>query len=123
MTERNNTLEALENAILAAVSSAEYEHCGLRVLEEEDLAQPGATLRPSRVWEDGEPTEELLDGVSTIWVEDDEASVARALRSARAYYGHQIVVVGGNWGHAGRDFDEYIIEDPIVLASFRYVNE
>ncbi len=112
-------MESKITAILAAVSSGEYAHYGLRVLEEEQLVQPGGTLRPSRVWENGEPTGQLLDGVSTIWVEGDEASIVRALRSARAYYGHQVVLVGGNWGHAGRDFDEYVIEDPVVLASFR----
>lgn len=102
--------------IAAIVAAAEYTVYGVRAHRAE--AEVGAYLGKSRVWVDGEMTDDELGGISTIKV-TDEASIAKAIGLLRREYcwgGAQIVLVGGHEGEWGEDAGEYIISDNVCLA-------
>lgn len=83
----------------------DYEIIGIRVQEE--AFSLGEMEHRSSVWEDGEPTEEELDGVCVI--KHDKLS------EAQNYYGDHVAIVVGNRYTYGVDPGEVIIEDPVVV--------
>lgn len=98
------------------MAEGEYEHYGVRA--HRVAATVGQTLGNSRVWVDGECTEDELAGISTIKVRDAaeiEAAVAR-IRQEYCWDNETIVLVGGYEGEWGEDVGEYIIRDNICLA-------
>lgn len=102
--------------IAAIVAAAEYTVYGVRAHRAE--AEVGAYLGKSRVWVDGEMTDDELGGISTIRVKD-EAGIAKAIDLLRRVYcwdDERIVLVGGHDGEWGEDVGEYVIYDNICLA-------
>lgn len=98
------------------IEAAEFEHYGIRAHRAEAVV--GKALGNSRVWVDGECTDDELRGVSTIKVrtaDEVEAIVAR-LRREYCWGSEAIVLVGGYEGEWGEDAGEYIIYDNVCLA-------
>lgn len=94
------------------------QEVGLRVVDSSDgTPSIGQALQPSRVWDDGEPTDELLDGTSAI-----DARYARATELLDAYIGDIILVIetaqGGLGGLRGEDEGEVIVRRAVVLAVY-----
>jgi hypothetical protein len=79
----------------------------------------GSVLDPSRVWIDGEPTDEYLDGTSVVYVAS-AGVIADALSKIEQYYGDHIALVGAarerGWGE---DANERILVDPVVMLAWR----
>lgn len=104
---------------------------GLRVLDEPIAGGPGTMLHPSRVWDDGTPTEDLLHGVSTVGINGaDQKALEKALGHAGVapygkphayYYGEHVYLVKGEpeSGTPGYDAGEQIIPDAQVVAAYR----
>lgn len=87
----------------------EYGCIGIRVQEESYGLRVGDVMEHnSRVWIDGEETEEELDGVCAISVS--------CLDVADEYYGSCILVLGSNRYTYGEDAGEIVMRDAKVLA-------
>ena len=78
---------------------------------DEEPWRVGDRLPPSRVWCDGEPTDAVLAGTSTIRLDDPRAA---ALLSQ--YFGDYLLLVSGSAGLFGEDDGEMIIRDAVVEA-------
>lgn len=105
------------DAIAALIADGEYEHYGLRA-HRGSVPVVGGRLPNSRVWIDGECTDEELAGVSTIEVTDtsDLSAIVARLRREYAWGGEPVVLVAGYYGEYGEDSGEIIIRDGICLA-------
>lgn len=94
-----------------------YANHGLRIVDDAAEAVVGTVLAPSRRWDDGEPTGDVLDGTSVLTCHD-EASVARALRLSRTYVGRYLLLVASS--RCGSDYcadpGEGLLVDPVVVA-------
>lgn len=95
-----------------------YENLGVRICDDE--YQIGDRLPESSVWDDGEPTDDLLPGTCAItvrWGFDNVRSVDEALLLAGGYVGKHAYLIGSNAGaERGVDDDEIIIRDAVVLG-------
>jgi hypothetical protein len=103
---------------------------GIRVV---DGPAPGVgdELPPSRIWDDGEPTTELLNGTSAvgIWAPTEEA-VKKALseagiteRGGYSYYpGQTVLLVASETASYGEDIDEIVMQGARVVAVFQKEN-
>lgn len=94
-----------------------YANHGLRIVDDPAEAAVGTVLAPSRCWDDGEPTGDVLDGTSVL-VCHDESSAARALRLSRSYVGRYLLLVASD--RCGSDYcadpGEGLLVDPVVVA-------
>jgi len=100
----------------AIIEAAEFDHYGVRA--HRSSAVIGKTLGNSKVWVDGEATDEELNGISTIKVKST-ADLDKAIGTLQAMYcwdNETIVLVGGFTGSWGEDAGEFVIEDNICLA-------
>jgi hypothetical protein len=84
--------------------------------------QPGDTTAPSRVWRDGEPLEELLDGTSALDVRHGAAWVAQQmitgyLPSMRHTCEGEptIVLLRADWAYPGEDPGEIVMRNAEVV--------
>jgi len=96
---------------ISAMDAGEYEYYGVRWVED-DLAI-GATAPVSRVWVDGDPTDEVLDGACAVQVRTAQ-DIEHAL--AGGSYMGKPVLLGCNRMSYGEDAGEIVMEDAIVLA-------
>lgn len=109
--------------LLAEIDRAlgEYPYVGLRTSE--DRFDPNA---PSRIWVDGEPTEDLLNGFSAT---DVDRSLDLALRVHRLgnegprvgegyYYGDHVTLLGSRVAQYGEDQGELIMEAPVAIREW-----
>ena len=109
MTKLEKILSVLENYEGSA------DAFGLRS-DERDL-QIGEIFPASRVWDDGEATEELLDGTSvTGFRYAEDAAKALELQLSVYNYGQPLYLVAGNLNSYGEDEGEYILEAAEFLA-------
>jgi hypothetical protein len=90
-----------------------YEYYGVRVIGEQ--LKPGDTPPNSYRWEDGNETDEELDGACCIDLRDGAASVAR-LNEAGYYYGGHAYIIAGNAALCGEDPMELVISDSVVIC-------
>jgi hypothetical protein len=78
----------------------------------------GDLLPPSRVWVDGDPTDDLLPGTSALRIgfalSDD--LVGRTLRAAGGYLGARVALVAGRILDDGEDAGEVVLDSPEVIA-------
>lgn len=103
--------------ILSVIESYDgsAEAFGLRSDDRE--MQVGEIFPASRAWEDGEATEDLLDGTSvTGFRYAEDAAKALDLQLSIYNYGQPLYLVAGNVNSYGEDAGEYILEDAEVLA-------
>jgi hypothetical protein len=98
------------------IERGEYEHYGVRA--HRSTVAVGETLGNSRVWMDGECTDDELRGISTLKVTADNVDDMIGTLAAAGYiFGDAaVVLVGGFAGEWGEDAGEYIIRDNICLA-------
>lgn len=90
---------------IAKEASWDYEVVGVRV--QEMPFELGEMDHVSKVWIDGEETDEELDGVCATDVNN---------LSVNEYYGEHVAVVAGNYFEYGEDIGEIIIKDAQVIA-------
>lgn len=98
----------------------EFEEYGIRIddIDEGDALKPESYLPDSRVWVDGDPTSDTLDGTSVIAMKPTEASIASAVRGSRDYFGHVVYVVGADYGSWGEDAGERVLRNAKVVAVY-----
>lgn len=123
MTTESTTQTAMIREMLDAAQDQWHVLYGVRVVEEpvEDY-QIGQYLAPSRVWQDNDPTDDLLDGTSAILAGTDgapsEEEIRRAIDRTRPYWGQTILLIGGRTGEYGDDPSEIVIQDAVVLGAW-----
>lgn len=112
MASNKAVRKAIENAeIDMEAFEDEYTYIGIRVQEETFGLKVGdKVIHNSRVWVDGEETEEELDGVS--------ATMCSAMaRTDNEYAGQYILILGDNkMSEYGEDDGEIVLYCPTVLA-------
>jgi hypothetical protein len=96
------------------------EYLGLRV-DDAPVAR-GDVFAPSRVWDDGVPTDELLSGTSGIrlgsWPEGiSDDALAKAWRASQNYIGDRVRVIGSDYGEWGQDPGEFVFRNGRALFS------
>jgi len=102
-------------ALIAAIEAAkanDYDRIGLRVHWSDDGLAPGVAVPASRRWDDGVPTDEMLNGTSAI-----DAADPRALRLIDCYVGDRISVIAGFNASHGEDDCEIVIRDAVCVAT------
>lgn len=105
-----------EIAEILSQQGDDFVNFGLRVTEEP--LEVGKAAPPSRVWVDGEPTAELLDGPSVHQIRT-EADIERALAAAgfetgspsSYYFGPHVSLIGSDRASVGEDPYELIFGD------------
>lgn len=112
MASNKAVRKAIENAgIDMEAFEEDYAYIGIRVQEETYGLKVGdKVIHNSRVWVDGEETEEELDGVSaTMYSAMDHTD--------NEYMGRYILILGDNkMSGYGEDEGEIILSYPTVLA-------
>ena len=92
---------------------------GLRRMNASDEIKPGDWLTESRVWVDGEPTNQLLDGTSAISLlqfPPTEDAIRKAWNVLKRYEGDRVVPIGGKQSSsAGVDPGEVVVRDAQAL--------
>lgn len=109
------------DTIRDAIRATSHSVYGLRMLPSGSTAAIGDVLDRSYRWDDGTPTNELLDGTCAIGIDPDrlERTVDHAVKLIRAagYDGDTIALVGGGCcPDLGEDEGETIIAGATVLA-------
>lgn len=107
----------MREQVLEIVEQGDYEHYGLRVTDIRGRELVGEQLAPSRIWIDGEPTEEYLAGTSAVLV--SPRKIDRALRILSQYVGDTILLLGSRGYEDGQDEGEAVMREPVVLAVFK----
>lgn len=121
MTTTTAAYETLREALETLMSSDDWNdtYVGLRVIDstehETGRVNVGDVLPNSYVWDDGEWTEDRLDGVSAIEVKDAD-DLGRAIKAATSYGGDQLILVVGDYRYRGQDVGEIIIKDGKAYA-------
>lgn len=103
--------------IKSAIAKSDYEYYGIRV--DDDVAyQIGDEIACSRIWVDGECTDETLNGTSCVGLRfnasDDE--IEEAIEIANQYYGDRVYLIASDSMEYGEDDGEYILHDAVVVA-------
>ena len=80
----------------------------------DDLLSVGDTVPNSRVWDDGEPTDEMLDGASCIKVAHDGIG-PELFDMVSSYVGEHVYLIAGHYASYGEDDGEIIIRDAVVV--------
>lgn len=89
---------------------AEYGFIGIRVQDEAFGLHVGDTvMHNSHIWDDGEDTEEELDGVCAMNLRALDMIICE-------YYGETILVLGSDDAEYGDDLGEIVMRDAKVLA-------
>lgn len=87
-----------------------FSRFGIRI--QEQAFELGAIDHNSKVWIDGEETDEELDGVCACDLNSPEASEAL---NGKGYFGSHIALIAGDGYEYGRDAGEVILSDAEVL--------
>ena len=103
--------------IMKAVSETDYEYYGIRVDNGKNYCI-GDRTDDSRIWIDGDPTDETVDGTSCVGFRfnAEKNDLESALSIAEKYYGDRIYLIGSNSMEYGEDAGEYILKDAEVIA-------
>lgn len=108
MASRESVIKVLGEIDMAEFED-EYECVGIRVQEDSYGQRVGDVMdHNSRVWIDGDETEEELDGVCAI--------KSNMTGVACEYFGNTVLVLGSNCYTYGEDAGEVIMQEPTVLA-------
>jgi hypothetical protein len=90
--------------------ASEYDYIGFRVVNNE-VYRVGDIAKRSRVWVDGEPTDELLSGASAI----SRDKLSYTCDGYEGYLGDTILILGSNNAEGGNDPGEIVMIDAVVL--------
>lgn len=96
---------------VAAELLNDYEVVAIRTQEPEFSL--GKLDHVSRIWIDGEETDEELDGVCCI--DSQYAEEVFGSRFFGGYPGEHVAIIAGNRYEGGEDYGEVIIADPVVI--------
>lgn len=115
--------------IVSAIENSPYEHHGIRVTETPHAK--GEILAPSRVWDDGSPTDATLNGTSAVQIGGtDRNAVEKAIQQAgiggkpwEYYPGSHVQLLGSYAKEYGYDPGEIIMKDPVVLEKYAKEND
>lgn len=105
----NEIREMIENAGL----EDRYDYIGIRT--QEQPFELGRIDHLSKVWVDGEETDEELNGISVTGIN----SRAVEWHMDGTYYGDHVAIICGNRAEYGEDEGEIVIEDAIVEIVIR----
>ncbi len=109
MASMKSIHEAIRKIDIDALADA-YEYIGIRVQEEDYGLSVGDTVyHCSKVWVDGEETDEELDGVCAM-------SIKQLNLVEGFYFGKCVLVLGSNYAGYGVDPGEIVMRDARVLA-------
>jgi hypothetical protein len=99
--------------IKAEIEKGKYRYYGLR---KDNNYEEGQV---SRVWdgETGDPTEETLEGLSTIWVTLDTIEIGIALITD--YIGSHIYLLASDDAEDGEDRREAILINHVLIATIK----
>jgi hypothetical protein len=103
--------------IKQAVENREYGYIGIRC-EDGVSYNVGDHANESRVWIDGEATEDTVGGTSCIGINRSD-DVDAAMDMIANYFGDRLYLVAGDSFEYGEDEGEYIIRDAVVVAIVR----
>lgn len=102
--------------IMETMENGDYTYYGIRVDVDVDYSV-GDYTSDSRIWIDGESTEEMLNGTSCVGLRyADETDVTKAIKIAENYAGNRIYLIGSDSMEYGEDEGEYILENAVVVA-------
>ena len=92
-------------------SKYDFDFIGIRI-QDEIFEQIGEEINHnSKVWEDGNETDEELDGICAI-----NAKTTQYLpKSVGGYIGNVVIILGSNDVEYGQDEEELIMKNAIVL--------
>jgi hypothetical protein len=92
----------------------DYEYVAIRTQEEP--FELGKIDHVSSVWDNGDETDDKLDGISATLI-DDPAVQMHVDKNYRYgyYFGNHKAIVCGNHAASGEDVGEIIISDPVVM--------
>lgn len=97
------------------IAADEYEYYGVRWVDEADKVAVGDIAPVSRVWVDGEPTDDVFDGACAVHVRQS-GDLAAILAGGVVYMGRPILL-GSMEMTYGDDNGEIIMRDARVLAA------
>lgn len=104
------------------IEQEEYAKYGLRgmmnnpITNERVIISIGDIVDNSYEWEDGEPTQEELNGTSAVEVTADTIDNAMELVDAYTWNCSQVALIASEYSEYGNDESEIIMKDAIVLA-------
>lgn len=85
--------------------------------------EPGDIASRSRIWDDGDPTDDLLDGTSALAVRASAERVSRVILGqylpsmcATLTGAPTIALLRSEWAHVGEDPGEIVMRDAEVVA-------
>ena len=103
-----------------------YNYLGIRGTCQDEDYKIGDYARNSYDWdaENDCSSDEQLDGTSTIqidtaWLDDADDLISRiedSIADVDCYHGHQVVLLGGDYGTPGTDGGEVVIGNARVMA-------
>ena len=102
----NDMIKNIRSIIDEQEIDTRYGYIGVRI--QEQSFELGVIDHLSHIWDDGDDTEEELNGICAINVRD--------LELACEYYGDHVAIIAGNSATYGEDVGEIIIEDAVVAA-------
>lgn len=94
------------------IKAGEYEYYGIRVSD--SPPELGSVVPVSRIWVDGDPTDECLDGTCAVQVTDPERLPDLP---QRGYPGSTLILLGCMYMSYGEDADEIIMQGAVALAA------
>lgn len=94
---------------------------GIRAIHHQDAVKVGDVLGPSYRWDDGDCTDEVLEGVCAVQCTAFDCTaevpmVERALRMINGYPCDQLVLIAAGRCVGGEDRGEIIMRDAVVVA-------
>lgn len=102
--------------IIPAEIDTDYSYVGVRIVAndyDDYTAKIGDILPTSFVWDNGEQTDEELNG--TCCLDIDQLWDIKNPSNHNGYYGDRVLIIGGNSVEYGNDPYEIIIKDAEVL--------
>ncbi len=104
----NEQIKAIANSI--DVDKYNFDYIGIRVQEELHENVGDLIRHNSKVWVDGEETDEELNGVCAI-----NAKTTQYLSKWGGYSGKVVIVIGSDYAQDGQDEEELIMKDAVIL--------
>ena len=92
-----------------------YSTYGIRRQEMPFEPEGEEMLHTSSLWEDGEQTEDELDGVCALWL-GAYKNIEEAIEASAVYYGEHVAIIASNSSEWGEDENEVILTEPFVIA-------
>lgn len=111
-------IDEMQKTYLESLTKDPYAVYGVRVIPHGHEVKVGDSLEHSKAWVDGNMTDEILPGVSTVGIEKGDVSKAIERLKNAGYSGKQIAIVKGDSGGYGDDEYERLIKNPEVVGAF-----